>query len=161
MDRTLLSETALADVTNTIYNLRRVSERAERAIGNVEAAITNSVPAATEAVTNIVVFTKNINVLTTNVQSVLLSNQSNIQASVANLKATTDDVRQLTAELQQGKGLLGAVLKDEGLQNEVEGIVKNFGVLSSNLSKNGIFWKPAKVERYTNAPRQSPRGTFK
>ncbi|HTI70150.1 MAG TPA: MlaD family protein [Candidatus Limnocylindria bacterium] len=160
VDKTLLSESALGDITNMIGNLRRTSERAERAIGNIEAAVTNATPGATEAITNLVVFSHNLNTLTTNAQAMLSANQDNIQASLANLKSTTENVKQISGELQQGKGLLGAVLKDDGLHTEVEGILKNFGVLSSNLSRNGIFWKPKEPVRYTNAPRMSPRGQF-
>ena len=161
VDRTLLAEGTLNDVTNTINNLRRVSERAERAIGNIESAVTNATAPALQAITNLASFSKNLDILATNAQAVLQANQTNIQASLANLKATTDDARLLTSELQQGKGLLGAVLKDDGLRLEMSDMVRNFGILSSNLSRNGILWKPKSTTRFTNAPRDSPRGTFK
>jgi hypothetical protein len=121
--RTLLAEGTLNDVTNTINNLRRVSERAERAIGNIESGVTNATAPALQAITNLASFSRNLDILATNAQAVLQANQANIQASLANLKSTSDNARLITAELQEGKGLLGAVLKDDHLRLEVDDMV--------------------------------------
>ena len=68
-----------------------------------------------------------------------------------NLRDATASLKQMTAEMQSGKGLVGGLLKDEELRGQVSVTVSNLSVLSSNLNRFGLLYKP-KVPKST-APR--------
>ncbi|HKI68066.1 MAG TPA: hypothetical protein VKA67_00640, partial [Verrucomicrobiae bacterium] len=94
---------------------------------------------------------------------VLSTNGQQITKAVKNIESSTDVMKNLFDDMQAGKGLAGALLKDETLATNVAAIADNLAITSSNLNRYGlwgILW--ARPRHSTNElPKrivQSPKG---
>lgn len=175
VDKGIFSDATIANLTNTIANARRVSERADSALRSVEELIQSNTPAIQGSVDNVRLFSGRLNEFASrldaltvqlsgvisNADSVIISNRTDLHYIVANVKDVTADLKGLTGDLQNGRGAAGAFLKDPAMQDRLRDMMGNFTVLSSNLSANGIFWKPRTVKVLTNDLRHPSRGPLR
>lgn len=168
VDRILLAENALRDVTNTFSNLRRSSERAERTLAEAESFVQENRPAVSASLTNLNALTlrlggvaDGLGTLVTNADSVVTANRENIRETLSALKDTAGSLRGISADLQAGRGALGALLKDEQLKTQVTSAVGNLNLVSSNVAKHGLLWTPKRLTPLTNDTRYSGRGPFR
>lgn len=174
VDRGLFSDTVISDLTNTIANARRVTERAGLAVRGVEDLIQTNTPTIQESLNNVQAFSARLNQfgnqldgltsqmggVVSNLDSVITSNRADLHIIVANAREATTDLKSITSDLQSGKGVAGALLKDPSMKESLHDIVGNLGVLSSNLSRHGILWKPRENRSLTNQSRYSGRTPF-
>jgi phospholipid/cholesterol/gamma-HCH transport system substrate-binding protein len=161
VDRVLLGDGPLGDLTNTIANFRQFSVRADAAILDVQNLVRANSPAVAGTLSNLTAFSVTLSGVATNLDGVVNANKDELQRLLANLETTSADLKALSGELQAGKGLAGALLKDEALKLKVDGIVTNFTVLSSNLSRFGILWKPKEKKPLTNEVEYPGRSPFR
>ncbi len=175
IDTGLLSTGTLSEITNTVANARRVSERADAAIREVQEVIRGNAPGIQGSISNVHRFTGHLNEVAgqldalllqaggvvSNADSLITGNRQDVHAIVASVREAASDLKDLTHELQSGKGPAGLLLKDPVTQSRVQEIVGNFTVLSSNLSRHGILWKPRDVMPLTNNLKYSGRMPFR
>jgi phospholipid/cholesterol/gamma-HCH transport system substrate-binding protein len=175
VDKILLSQAVLSDLTNTVLNVRHITERTEVAVQHVDDLIMINSPMVNASLSNVTAFTGRMNDFSThlegltkqltgvasNADAIISANRGDLTAAVGNIRAVTTDLKGLTADLQAGKGLVGGLLKDEQMHAQVAEMISNFGVLSSNLSRNGILWKPRNLAPLTNELRYRGRTPFK
>ena len=175
VDKILLSEATLVDLTNTIANARHLSERAELTVQHVDDLVQTNAGAIGGSLSNFNAFSAKLNDFSlrlqgftdqlsgvaSNADSLITANRNDLGAAVSNVRTVTGDLKSLTTDLQAGKGLAGGLLKDEQLRHQFTEIIGNLGVLSSNLSRHGIFWKPPNVTRLTNDLRYSGRNPLR
>ena len=175
MDKGIFSDAVIANLTNTIANARRVSERADSALRSVEQLIQSNTPLIEGSLSNVQAFSGRLNdfagrmdALTvqmsgviSNADTVILSNKADLQIIVSTVKGATADLKGLSGDLQNGRGVAGALLKDPAMQDRFRDLMGNLTVLSSNLSANGIFWKPRTVRVLTNDLRHPSRGLLR
>ena len=161
VDRMLLSESTLSDLTNSISSLRHLSDKADVALSDVQQLVRSNSPAISGTLSNLSVFSVMLTGVATNLNAVIDSNKASLGVSLANLQTATADAKGLVADLQGGRGLAGAVFKDDTLRLQAGGAVSNLMVLSSNLSQHGILWKPRTVGSLTNSTRYSGRTPFR
>jgi len=76
----------------------------------------------------------------------LRTNKTDFSAAVKNIESSSEMMNSLLSELQAGKGLAGSLLKNEELSAGVSQLVSNLTVLSSNLNRHGLLWKPRRTE---------------
>ena len=50
------------------------------------------------------------------------------------------------ADVEAGKGLAGGLLRDESLKTDMKSLMSNLTMLSSNLNKYGLLYKPPQVK---------------
>lgn len=161
VDRVLLAEGALRDLTNGFANFNRLSERADLALTDVQHLIRSNSPAIGLTLSNLNDFAVTLKGTATDLSAVVDSNKAAVQETLANLSAASGDVKAFTAELRSGQGLVGAAFKDEKMRDHFQEIVGNLSVVSSNLSRHGILWKPRSTVRWTNDVRYSGRGPMR
>ena len=147
VNKTVLSEQTLTNFAAIMANLRVVSEQArtvtERAIAVTDQAValekkaittldrvdvlfaTNTAPIQA-AVSNVLRFSEQLNKVGADLQDTVGSNRPAIQSAVRNLETASAQVTNLLAEVQSGRGLAGALFKDEAL-------ARNFKQLSADL----------------------------
>jgi phospholipid/cholesterol/gamma-HCH transport system substrate-binding protein len=146
LDRTILSETNLENVTVTLANFRAFSERAGGTVANLDAVVTNNAPIVAVGISNLVVFSHQLNGLAANVDALLATNGAPVGSAVSNLESATLDVRVFLDKLQAGQGLAGTLFHDTNLQNQFALTVSNLSVVSSNLARFGLLYKPKPVK---------------
>ncbi len=161
VDRVLLAEGTLSDLTNSFASIRRLSDKADLTLTDIQQMVRTNSPAVAATLSNLTVFSQTLTGVATNLNSVVDANKGSLQASLATLQTASVDVKGLVSDLQAGRGAVGALLKDDGLRVEMGGVVSNLFVVSSNLSVHGILWSPRSVRPLTNSTIYSGRSPFR
>jgi phospholipid/cholesterol/gamma-HCH transport system substrate-binding protein len=161
VDRMLLSESTLSDLTNSIASLRHLSDKADVALTDVQQLVRSNSPAIAGTLSNLTVFSQTLTAVATNINSVIDSNKGSLQASLTTLQSAVGDAKGLVSDLQSGRGMAGRVLKDETMRLQAGDMMSNLVVLSSNLSRHGILWKPRSLAPLTNTTVYSGRTPFR
>ena len=151
--RTILGGQALTNLSKTVSNFHRLSERSLALADNVGALVESNRPTITVSVSNLHYFSEQINQSAALVRDLLATNSPEIDASVNNLASSTATLKELLEGVQAGKGLAGKLLENEEIAANVSQIVSNLSITTSNLNRLGlwgILWqrKPPR----TNAP---------
>lgn len=161
VDRVLLAEPVLRDLTNAFGNFNRISHRADAAIAEIQGLVASNSPAVGITLSNLNVFTVSLRDTATNISGVVDANKASVQTTLSNLATASDDLKQLSGDLRRGQGVVGALFKDPRMRSQVEGIVQNVGTVSSNLSRFGLLWKPKTFTPLTNDFRYPGRSPFR
>ncbi len=161
VDTVLLGPDNLLSISNTVVQLNEVSRRAGEAVADVQQLIRSNSPAVAGTLSNLNAFSATLTTVATNLDAVIDGNRAGLEATLASLRQAAGDVRSLTGDLQQGRGVAGALLKDEALRDQVASMVGNLTVLSSNLSQHGILWKPDRTRSLENDTGYTGRNPFR
>ena len=102
---------------------------------------TNREPIAL-AVTNLLTFSTELNKVIGRLDSVVATNAMAVNATMTNFQTTSETLREIVAGIQQGQGTVGGLLKDPALKNQLSQVASNLVILSGNLSRYGILYKP-------------------
>jgi phospholipid/cholesterol/gamma-HCH transport system substrate-binding protein len=156
--RLVLNEQTLTNLSTAVGNMRMVSEKALGTMDSLDVLISTNSPALGHASSNLVVFTEELKEFSTGLGAILATNSDQIHNAVKNIESSTTVLKTVLEELQAGKGLAGALLKNEQLADSVSQIANNLSITSSNLNRLGlwgILWqrKPPKA----NAPSEPAR----
>jgi len=147
-----LTKQTLTNLSQTVGNLRAVSERAGSLVENLDELVATNSPAFTVTLTNFARFSEDLNRLTGELRQTISENRSSLAGTVKNLEESSRTVRGLANDLDQGKGLAGAMFKDEELRANLSATLANLNTVSSNLARYGLLYKP-KAPRPARASR--------
>jgi phospholipid/cholesterol/gamma-HCH transport system substrate-binding protein len=139
LDASLLSDSSLSDLTNTIGNFRGVSKRALQAVDALDIFVRTNTPSLSGSISNFSLFTEKLNRVTMELQETLATNRVEFTAVVKNLEKASDKADKILADVENGKGLAGKLLKDEELASYTSQMMSNFMVLSSNVNHKGLW----------------------
>jgi len=145
LDKTIISEQSLSNLTATVSNFRVLSERAMAAAGGLDDFVRTNTPSLSQSITNFSAFTEKLNRVTLELQETVITNRVEFTAAIKNIERATDRVDKLLADVEQGNGIAGALLKDNELSYQTKLMISNFTVFSSNLNTKGlwgVFRKP-------------------
>lgn len=173
LDKTLLAEATLNSLTTTITNFRTVSERTLSAVSKVEQLVENNAPTLTRSVnnvaefsdklatvTNLVEFSTKLNKAADELRLTIAENRGDVRSAVKNVEEATASVKTMMEDMKNGKGLAGGVLHDEQIRLEFGQIVSNINVLSSNINRFGLLYKPKVNKSTENRPAESVKSVF-
>ena len=139
LDKTLISEQSLSDLTATVANFRTLSDRAMSAAGGLDDFVRTNTPSLSQSITNFGLFTEKLNGVTLQLQETVATNRVEFTSAIKNIERATDRADKILAEVEQGKGLAGALLKNDELAGHASLMVSNFMVFSSNLNQKGLW----------------------
>jgi phospholipid/cholesterol/gamma-HCH transport system substrate-binding protein len=140
----VLSPDTLTNLSTSVGNMRKVSEQAIVTMDGLNALFSsNAIPVAS-AVSNLVLFSGELNQLADQLGETINTNRTEILFAVKNVKEATAGMKDIVSDVQQGKGTVGALLRDEQIKLEISQMVNNLTLLSSNLNKYGLLYKPKK-----------------
>ncbi|MEZ4855878.1 MAG: MlaD family protein [Gelidibacter sp.] len=129
---------AIAELNTTITSFKNVSY-------SLNSLITKNDKKLSSAITSFDSISSNLAVITSDLKEVKFSQ------TVAKLDETLNSVNALMADLENGNGSLGKLLKDEGLYNNLEGASKQLKELLQDMKLNpkryvhfSLFGKKAK-----------------
>jgi len=142
LDGTLLAEKNLTNLTASFSNFRLLSEQALATVTNLDQLVNANADAVSLGVSNLVAFSDRLNRVGASLQEWVNTNRGEVTALVKNVDSASELVNDLLADLQAGKGLVGSVLKDAHLQNQMSLAMSNLTVVSSNLARFGLLHKP-------------------
>jgi phospholipid/cholesterol/gamma-HCH transport system substrate-binding protein len=151
--RVVLNEKTLTNFSATVNNMRAFSEQAINTVNDINAFIATNGSQASLAVSNVVFFSQELMRLANSAEGVLATNSTEITAAVKNVESSTEVLKSLLSDVQSGKGLAGTMLQNEQLATNVQAIVNNLAIASSNLNRLGLWgllWHHEPL--LTNAP---------
>lgn len=138
----VLDAHTLSNLSATVQNFQNVSASAVGLLDNASGLISNAAPVLTLSLTNLHDFSRKLDEVAMKVDDAIVTNRVELNEAMKNLRDATASLKQMTAELQSGKGLAGGLLKDEHLRGQVSLTVSNLVLLSSNLNRYGLLYKP-------------------
>jgi phospholipid/cholesterol/gamma-HCH transport system substrate-binding protein len=142
IDQMVLNEENLTNINITIGNFRLTSEHTLTMVDGINRLVqTNSSPIFI-TVSNLVRFSEDLDTLAGEMEQAVSTNKFELTKAMKNLQNTTRTLDQLAADIEAGRGLAGTLIKDEHLKANITRIAENFAVLSSNLNKYGLLYKP-------------------
>ena len=137
--RVVLNGQSLTNLSDTISNMRTVTAEAVDTVNGVNQIITTNGEQINLAVSNIVYFSAELTRLAGSAQDILNTNGTSISTSAKNIEYSTEVLKKLADDLQSGKGLAGTVLQNQQLSTNVQAIVNNLAIASSNLNRLGLW----------------------
>jgi phospholipid/cholesterol/gamma-HCH transport system substrate-binding protein len=135
----VLNEQTLTNLSTAIVNIRGFTERVGSAVDNLSSLIDSNRPALTQSSSNLVYFTDQINELAGSLRGVVATNEPTIDTAVKNLETSTETLKDLLSDVRAGKGLVGTVLKDDQLAQDITKIADNLSITTSNLNRLGLW----------------------
>ena len=95
----------------------------------------------------------------------LSTNSTEITAAVKNIESSTEVLKNLMTDLHEGKGLIGALLRNETLATNVDSIAGNLAITTQRLNRHGlwgILWshEPPETNRPPVKPLTTPKNPF-
>jgi phospholipid/cholesterol/gamma-HCH transport system substrate-binding protein len=153
----VLNNETLSTIGTSLTNLRTVTEQAVDTVKNInELVVTNSAQVGL-AVSNVVAFSSGLTRVGDTAQAILDTNAITVGQATKNLADATATIKQVAADLQAGKGLAGTLLQNQELAANVQCVVSNLSITSSNLNRVGlwgILWsrKPPATNSVVNLP---------
>jgi hypothetical protein len=133
--------------------LRQATAQASITLSNLDALIVTNSPAIHRAGGNLDNTLSNANVVVLSLGNLVDSNRTSIDLAISNLQSATHRFDLLMANVEQGEGLAGKLLKDEKMAAKMSEIVTDLSVTTSNLNRQGLwrvlFPKHPKEEKRT------------
>lgn len=151
VDKLLLSEQTLTDLSATAGNIREVTERAKGAVSRVDLLVATNAVSFTAALSNLNAVAVSLQGVATNLNSTFQRADPAFQTALKEAAAATADLRVVTGEIREGRGMVGALLHDEAVRDNFSLTISNLTVVSSNLAKHGLLYKPKQVKPLTNS----------
>jgi phospholipid/cholesterol/gamma-HCH transport system substrate-binding protein len=137
--RLVLNEQTLTNLSATVGNARIASERAVVTVNNINSLVETNSEQVAFAVSNVVYFSRQINEFAGGLKEVLATNSTELAASLKNIESSTVVLKNVLDEMQSGKGLAGTVLRNDQLATNVNTIVENLSITTSNLNRLGLW----------------------
>ncbi len=161
VDKLLLSEQTLTNLAATAGNIREVSERAKGTVDRIDLLVATNSVSITQALSNLNSVAVSLHGVATNLDATIVRADPAFQSALKEAAAATADLRAVTGEVREGRGLVGALLKDDAVRDNFSLTLSNMTVLSSNLAKYGLLYKPKQIKPLTNASPYTGRSPFR
>ena len=158
VNKQVLDGRTLSNLSQTIGNFERMSEHTLGLVDNASAIVTNNAPALALTFSNMVSFSRKLEKLAMDLDETVNTNRAELNESMKNLRDATASMKQMTADIDSGKGLVGGLLKDERMRLSVSNTFGNLEVLSSNLSRFGLLYKPKEPKSTVSSPYSGKSG---
>jgi phospholipid/cholesterol/gamma-HCH transport system substrate-binding protein len=142
LDGTLLAEKNLTNLTASFANFKSLSEQALATVTNLDQLVSANADAVSLGVSNLVTFSQRLNEAAADLHELVTTNRDEVTALVKKIDSASGLVNDLLADMQAGKGLAGTLLKDARMQNQMSLVISNLTVVSSNLARFGLLYKP-------------------
>lgn len=148
VNKTVLAEQTLTNFAAMVANFRVVAEQTRtvteravalenKAIGTLDRVdvllVTNTAPLQV-AVSNVLRFSEQLNKVGADLQDTVGSNRPAIQAAMRNLETASAQVTNLLGEVQAGRGLVGALLKDDALARGFKQLAADLPAISGQVN---------------------------
>lgn len=137
--RLVLNEQTLTNLSVTVGNMRSASEHAVVTVDNINTLVETNSLAVAAAVSNVVHFSHQLNDFADNIKDVVATNSVTLNASMKNIESSTVVLKNVLEDVQSGKGLAGNVLRNEQLATNMDAIVANLSITTSNLNRLGLW----------------------
>ena len=157
VDRTVLSDENITNLNGAIRNIRLASDRASAMVDHINSLVdTNSRPISS-TMTNLVLFSERMQSLAEEMEQAVATNKIELSAALKSINSISKVLERMVNDVESGRGLAGALMRDDTLRVDVRQMATYLLEFSSNLYWGGIFGskpkgKPPKREIETGPP---------
>jgi len=137
--RWVLTERTLTNLAGASDNLYTMTDRALKTLDSVDGIIAENGPKLGLSVSNVVTFSSELSSLAEDFGDVIATNGNQLTIAMKNLASASESLKLLANDLQSGKGLIGTLIKDETLSQNIQALAANLSETSSNLNQRGIW----------------------
>jgi phospholipid/cholesterol/gamma-HCH transport system substrate-binding protein len=142
INRIFLTDQTLTNLSQSVGNLRSASERAVALVDNLDQALSTNSPSFAASLTNLARFSEDLNRLSGELRQAIAENRPALAGAVKNLEESSRAVSGLVKRADEGKGLAGAMFKDDEIRANLATTLANLATVSSNLALHGLLYKP-------------------
>jgi phospholipid/cholesterol/gamma-HCH transport system substrate-binding protein len=135
----VLNAQTLSSFGVALTNMKAFTAQALGAVQDIHTIVNTNGAQIGAAVSNLVYFSSQLTQLANSAQNVLATNGEHIDVATKNIEDISTTLKQLASDLQAGKGLAGTVLQNEELATNVQDIVANLSITTSNLNRSGLW----------------------
>jgi phospholipid/cholesterol/gamma-HCH transport system substrate-binding protein len=162
IQRVALNQQTLTNFALAVANVRTVSEAAIATADGLNHLVATNQAQVGAAVSNVVAFSQQLNRLGDSADALLASNGVQIAVATHNLADSSAALKNVISDVQNGKGLAGAILQNPVLAANVQAIASNLALTTSNLNQVGlwgILWAPKHPGANDGSPDHSNHST--
>jgi phospholipid/cholesterol/gamma-HCH transport system substrate-binding protein len=159
LDKTVLSEGTLTNITDAIANFRLASAKGVTVMDRINFLVETNTTPISISVSNLGRFSDEMDKLALEMQATVATNRVEFTKAVKNLERTTAVLERVAHGVEEGTGLAGSLLAEGPLKENVSSVVSNFAVLSSNLNRYGLLYKPRQSRASVTATNLYPGRT--
>jgi phospholipid/cholesterol/gamma-HCH transport system substrate-binding protein len=152
-NETVFSERTLTNVSAALINFRDISEQGKTLVQHVAVLIETNTPGLTQSISNLVQFSADVEVLAKEFREMVGTNRLEVDKIMHNAERTTHTLERLVQDVESGRGVVGSLFRDPALQGNLSNAVLNLTLLSSNLNKYGLLYKPKPKKEETTTLR--------
>ena len=145
IQRVALNQETLTNFALTIANAHVVSEEAVTTVTGLKNLVATNQAQVSLVISNVVAFSQKLSRLGDSADALLASNGVQIAVATHNLADSSATLKNVMNDVQNGKGLAGAILQNQALATNVQAIASNLALTTSNLNQVGlwgILWAP-------------------
>ncbi len=135
----VLNAQTLSSISMALTNMKVITQQALDAVQNINTLVITNGQQAGVAVSNIVYFSQQLTLLGDQAHAILAANGTNILVATSNIDDMTASLKQTAADIQAGKGLVGALLQNQQMATNFMDMAANFSIASSNLNRHGLW----------------------
>jgi phospholipid/cholesterol/gamma-HCH transport system substrate-binding protein len=152
VDQKVLSERNLTNVNVALNNLRVASDKVITMVDGVNRLVETNSGSIFVSVSNLVHFSDQLNIVATELAQLVATNRIEFTKAINSLDNTAAVLERLARSVEQGRGLAGALIKDDQLKSQIVNIAQNLQTVSSNISRFGLLYKPKQSRQPQNPP---------
>ncbi len=148
VDRTVLSEESLTNASAAVLSFHRLSEqmrkladqagglvaKADDALVRLDTIVQTNAAPAHNVISNLLMFSAQLNKVADELETVVTTNRMEITTAVRNVETATAQVTNLLAGLQSGKGIAGALLRNDQYAEDFRRFLGALPSLGSNAN---------------------------
>ncbi len=141
IDQMVLNDANLSAVGNSMSNLHILSVKAIGVVDRIDGMVASNTQPVNVAVSNLLVFAHGMERLGETLNATVTENRKSLNATLVHAESATKSIELLTRDLNEGKGVAGALLNDSDIRDALRKAIFTFSLFSSNLNRDGIFYK--------------------
>jgi phospholipid/cholesterol/gamma-HCH transport system substrate-binding protein len=143
--RGVLDPNTLSNLSATVVNLRRASEHSITITENVSKLVRTNAQPITQSISNMVRISDRLEQVALHLDETILTNRAGLNTAVTNFAQASAALKNIADGLEAGQGMAGSLLKDTQLQANLSLTFSNLSILSSNLNRYGLLYKPRQL----------------
>jgi phospholipid/cholesterol/gamma-HCH transport system substrate-binding protein len=152
VDQKVLSERNLTNVNVTLNNLRVASDKVITMVDGVNTLVQTNSASIFVSVSNLLHFSDQLSIVATELGQLVATNRIEFTKAINSLDNTAEVLERLAYSVEEGRGLAGALIKDDQLKDRIANIAENLQNVSSNINRFGLLYKPKQSRQPQKPP---------
>jgi phospholipid/cholesterol/gamma-HCH transport system substrate-binding protein len=132
LDKQVMNEDTLTNLRNAISNASVATAKADHVLDDVSGLVGKTTAGIDMTMANLNQFSTNLSMASARTLDILKTNEEDIRTAVQNVKASSEHLNTVLANVEEGKGNIGWLLKDETFHEDLKRLISNlrrFGIL--------------------------------